>query len=199
MTQRLRFKPEERVEQILDEAARLIGVRGYYGFTIQDLAQRCGLTNGGLLHYFGSKEGLLIALLKDRDRRDGEVVTAMAGWERGDVAHSFQSVLDLLHATVERNHTQPELIRLFAVLQTEAMNEGHPAYDYFLAREANTLDAFTQLLTPHVAQPRSVARQVAAIMMGLEQQWLRADQGFDLVAEWDRAAANLFAFRMSAQ
>jgi hypothetical protein len=26
-------------------------------------------------------------------------------------------------------------------------------------------------------------------MQGLEKQWLRCDQGFDLVVEWDRGAA----------
>src|ERR1700741_5612700 len=76
---RVRAKPENRRAQILDEAIRLIGERGYNRFTIQELAQRCQLSNPGLLHYFGSKEDLLVALLEDRDRRAAEVVAGVAG------------------------------------------------------------------------------------------------------------------------
>jgi hypothetical protein len=47
------------------------------------------------------------------------------------------------------------------------------------------------LVAPHVAEPRSTARQIHALMDGLSLQWLREKQAFDLVAEWDRAIAML--------
>src|ERR1700741_3608955 len=62
---RRRMDPELRRQQILDEAIRLIGQLGYQGFTVQELALRCSLTKGGLLHYFGSKEQLLVAILEE--------------------------------------------------------------------------------------------------------------------------------------
>jgi AcrR family transcriptional regulator len=74
-----RIRPELRRAQILNEAVRLIGERGNYGFSIQELAQRRQLTNPGLLHYFGSKDKLLMALLEDRDRRDAEIIPGLAG------------------------------------------------------------------------------------------------------------------------
>lgn len=191
---RVRGKPEDRREQILAEATRLIGERGYYGFSIHELGQRCQLSNPGLLHYFGSKERLLIALLEDRDRRDAEVVTTAVGLaphEPLEAELTLKQVVDVLHATVVRNSTQPELVRLYAVLQAEAMNEGHPAHEYFLAREAAGLDAYARLVAPYVPEPLSMARHLAGLMLGLEQQWVRAGQTFDLVAEWDRAAARL--------
>src|ERR1700740_714871 len=76
---RVRAKPDDRRAQILDEATRLIGQRGYYGLGIRELSLRCQLTDAGLLHYFGSKEKLLTALLEDRDRRDAEIVAMRAG------------------------------------------------------------------------------------------------------------------------
>ncbi|CAN7469874.1 TetR/AcrR family transcriptional regulator [Phenylobacterium sp. LjRoot219] len=191
---RVRAKPEHRREQILDEAVRLIGELGYYGFTIQALAQRCQLSNPGLLHYFGSKEQLLVALLQDRDRRDAEAVTTIAGVIRqGDQepTPTLRQVLDLFRATVVRNASQPELVRLYAVLQAEALNSSHPAHGYFTARKARTIAAFSQMVAPYVGEPRSTALQLTAMMGGLEQEWLRADQGFDIVAEWDRVAAKL--------
>ena len=49
---------EERRARILEAATEIIGVRGYHAFVLQDLAKRCGLTNGGLLYHFTSKEQL---------------------------------------------------------------------------------------------------------------------------------------------
>jgi len=88
---------------------------------------------------------------------------------------------------------QPELARLYAVLQSESLDESHPAHDYFLRRQAMALDELTKSFAPHVANPRAKARQIHALMDGLSLQWLREKQGFDLVAEWDRAGAMLLA------
>ncbi len=74
-----RLPHAERRRQILDEAVLVIGRHGYYGFSIQDLADRCGLTVAGVLHHFRTKVGLLVALLEDRDRRDVEVAAEAAG------------------------------------------------------------------------------------------------------------------------
>jgi AcrR family transcriptional regulator len=190
---RVRAKPEVRREQILDQAMRLIGERGYYGFGIKELAQRCGLGNAGLLHHFGSKERLLISLLEDRDRKDLAAATSFLGWSRSTAGApiSLPQFRAVLRDTVQRNTRNPELIRLYAVLQAEALNHEHPAHDYFLKREVALLDAFISALSAHVAEPRSVARQLHAQWQGLEQQWLRADQGFDIVGEWERAVAKL--------
>lgn len=194
MERRVRAKPEVRREQILDQAMRLIGERGYYGFGIKELAQRCGLGNAGLLHHFGSKERLLISLLEDRDRKDHEAATSFLAWSRGAAEAgriSLGDFRDVLRDTVRRNSRQPELIRLYAILQAEALNHDHPAHDYFMRREVTVLDGFAYALAPYVTEPRSVARQLHAQWQGLEQQWLRADQGFDIVVEWERALSKL--------
>ena len=184
---------ELRREQILEHAARIVSQRGYYGFGIQELARDCGLTNGGLLYYFGSKEGLLIALLQDRDRRDTEAIAAAAGLSEHDSRKrlSLEEVIKLFRAMVKRNSAEPELVRLYTVLRAEALNRGHPAREYFLAREAKALEAFTQMVTPFVKHPSSTARQLLVFMNGLEEEWLRTDQGFELLTEWDRGVALL--------
>jgi AcrR family transcriptional regulator len=190
---RERLDRELRREQILEEATRIISQRGYNGFAIQELARRCGITNAGLLHYFESKERLLIGVLEDRDRRDLAAVHSIAGLtgleSPGDF--SLAELLKVLRAIVERNSTQLELVRLHVVLRAEALNQAHPARQYFLEREAAALLAFARMAAPHVAEPQSTARQLLALMSGLEEQWLRADHGFDLVAEWDRGVALL--------
>src|ERR1700751_3581873 len=95
---RVRAKPEDRRAQILDEATKLIGQRGYYGFGIRELAQRCEITDAGLLHHCGSKEKLLIAVLEARDRRDAEVVAPYAGIALGSAPQpelTYRQVVDL--------------------------------------------------------------------------------------------------------
>ena len=186
---------EVRRAQIVDEAIRVIGQRGYHGFTVQELAQRCALTNGGVLYHFGSKEKLLVAVLEERDRRIAETITpASAGFpsqKSGRREIPLTAALQVLRLIIARCVTQPELVRLYAVLQSESLDHTHPAHDYFLRREAMVLTEFTQIVAPHVAEPRSTARQIHALMDGLSLQWLREKQAFDLVAEWDRAIAML--------
>jgi AcrR family transcriptional regulator len=187
---RLRVDPEVQRRRIIGEAIGLIGQRGYHGFTIQSLAQRCGLTNGGLLYHFGSKEQLLVAMLQERDRREAEIIPAglrlKKKTSRG-FGYARADVLQVFGAITARTVEQPELLRLQIVLQAEALNHEHPAYDYFLQREGMVLDEFAKVLAGHTADPRSAARKILALMGGLEQQWIRSDQGFDLAAECGQA------------
>lgn len=191
---RTRLDADVRREQILEHATRLISQRGYNGFSVQELAQQCGLTNAGLLYYFGSKERLLIALLEDRDRHDKAAVTTMAGLSalrEPPKRLSLDAALKVFSAIVKRNTIQPELVRLYTVLRAEALSDGHPAQKYFVAREHAVLESFTKMVAGHVPHPRSTARQLMALMTGLQEQWLRADHDFDMVTEWERGAAQL--------
>ena len=183
-----------RREQIVDGAIRIIGERGYYGFTVQQIAEECGLTNGGLLYHFGSKEQLLLAVLQERDRREIAMVRSVAGpaaQEAGRSDSSLGAVLDLLRAIVARGTAEPELARLYTVLQPEALDPAHPAHDYFRARESMVLKSFAKMVAPHVAEPHSTARQIYALMDGLVLRWLWAGQAFNIVTEWDRTVAML--------
>jgi AcrR family transcriptional regulator len=192
---RTRDDPAVRRQRILDEAIRAIGQSGYQGFTVQELAQRCGLTNGGLLYHFGSKEQLLVAVLEERDRREAQNIPATVelvshGVRRQDLP--LAAVLEGMRLIMAGVAQHPELTRLYAVLQAESLDETHPAHDYFLRRQAMALDELTRSFAPHVARPRDTARQIHALMDGLSLQWLREKQAFNLVAEWGRVVARLF-------
>jgi hypothetical protein len=94
----------------------------------------------------------------------------------------------LCAALVERNAGQPEIVRLFAVLEAESLAPSHPAHGYFAARQQRTLAHLTELAHGDAV----LARQVAALMDGLQIQWLRAPETTDLIAEWKAAADLLF-------
>jgi TetR/AcrR family transcriptional regulator, cholesterol catabolism regulator len=58
----LRKRYDSKREAVVEAAARLFAQRGYHATTMHDLTEATGLTAGGLYHYIGSKEQLLIAI-----------------------------------------------------------------------------------------------------------------------------------------
>jgi AcrR family transcriptional regulator len=58
----LRDRYDRRQQRVVLEAAKVFAERGYDQTSIQDLADAIGLAAGGLYHYIGSKERLLISI-----------------------------------------------------------------------------------------------------------------------------------------
>jgi AcrR family transcriptional regulator len=63
---RQRMAPEERRGAILEAALSVFSDLGYTQATLNDVADRVGVTKGCLYHYFESKERLLLDLIQDR-------------------------------------------------------------------------------------------------------------------------------------
>ncbi len=57
-------KEEKRKMQIVQAAYDVIASKGYNNFTIDDIANKAGLSKGGVLYYFKTKEEILIHLLE---------------------------------------------------------------------------------------------------------------------------------------
>lgn len=191
-----RSDPELRRRLILDEAIQTISERGYFGFRIQDLARRCGLTNGGLLYHFASKEELLLAVLDECERREIIALREASGidpLQRGAAPLTLPEVKAVLGAIVARGAEQLEIVRLLHILSAEALNEGHPAHRYFVDRERRVVRSFADMVRPFTENPESMARRILALAGGLEVQWLRSGCTFNLAEEWDRAVTEVFA------
>jgi AcrR family transcriptional regulator len=61
-----RTQSERRAEtraRLLQAARRLFAERGYHAASLDHVSARAGCTKGALYHHFGSKEGLLLALI----------------------------------------------------------------------------------------------------------------------------------------
>ncbi|GAA1629853.1 TetR/AcrR family transcriptional regulator [Actinoplanes couchii] len=190
---RSRLPAAERRRQILEMTTKLIAERGFWGLSMQDVADGCGLTVPGMLHHVGSKDSLLVAVLEYRDEQDALSLAEKLGrpvhqlWSDGRI-----TLPEVCTAVVARNAGQPEIVRLFAVLEAESLAPGHPAYDYFRLRQSTTLNQFAGLADSGVTDPHGLAVQVVAMMDGLQIQWLREPSTFDLVKAWEAAAARLF-------
>lgn len=61
---RTRMDPDVRRERVLTAARKLFELHPYDQLTTQRLADGCGVSEGLLFHYFGSKRGLYIACLE---------------------------------------------------------------------------------------------------------------------------------------
>lgn len=196
---RSRLPAAQRRRQIMEATCELIADRGFWGLSMQDVADQCGLTVPGLLHYVGSKAGLLVAVLAHRDIEDARSLRVELGGGEDEMPDEWSDggpkdvdLRQLCAATVRRNARQPEIVRLFAVLEIEALSPSHPAHDYFAARQARAVTSFAELAGDLTDRPEVLARQIVAMMDGLQVQWLRGPQTIDLVEEWEVAAETLF-------
>lgn len=192
---RVRMEAASRRAMIVDEATQLIHEKGYYNFSVQDLAERCGLTNAGLMHHFGTKEEILACVLRARDERDAAAAGVLtADYTAGrqlPTELSLEQAFDVVRRLVERNVQQAELLRLHAVLRNEALSPEHPAHDFFRDRDSNAIAFYAEIFAASVKDPESFARHVLALIDGLEVQWLRASDEVDLWAEVEQGIESL--------
>lgn len=148
----------ERRRAIVDAAIAHFAREGYRGTGIATIAEAAGVTTGGLLHHFGSKEGLLVEVLRERDR---QAIQAFA--DAGDtVADYLQSWVDV----ASWNEDRADLTMLYTVLHAEALDPEHPAHEYMQERNAQV-----------------VALLRGALQRGVDTGELRADIDVKVKAE----------------
>lgn len=174
---------EARKEQILDVALKSFAENGFHKSSIAEIADLCGLSQPGLLHHFPTKAALLAAVLEYRDRLDGQRI------EFGEPLHG-PDALRRLARLVEYNTHVPGLVQLFTVVTGEAVTDDHPAHAWAAARyrtlEQTVAEALDGGIVDGTIRPgvdtKAVARQVAAMMDGLQLQWLLDPETVDMAA-----------------
>jgi AcrR family transcriptional regulator len=194
---RTRLSREQRLSMILEVAARQVAARGYFGLSLQGVADEVGITQPGLLHYIGSKEGLLRLLVEQRyDRRYDPDVFLAAGAPGSDHPEgpSFPAYLRYLVAS---NAADPELIRLYMVLGTEASSPDHPAHAYFDGRPDHVWELYSQTdwrLPPTIGGWETMRDLVELAIEAMDGMQIRAFRSppIDMVAEWAKFERVLF-------
>lgn len=84
-------RSDNRLSQILDEAAHLFGERGYHATSIRDVAAAVGMLPGSLYYHFESKEDLLIAVYEKGIKHISDAVIELISgqtdpWKRLEAA-----------------------------------------------------------------------------------------------------------------
>lgn len=190
-----RRRAEDRREQIIDEALKTFADNGYRNASIAEIAERCGLSQPGLLHYFPNKAALLSAVLDYRDRLDYERL----GFNQP--FHGKEALLRLAQL-VEHNMHVPGLVRLFTVLTSEAVTADHPAHEWALNRYRTVTTYLADALDSGKADGSvraeidspTVARQVLAMMDGLQLQWLVDPETVDMAVLFRAYIDELIAY-----
>ncbi|MFE0700585.1 substrate-binding domain-containing protein [Streptomyces sp. NPDC058872] len=176
-------KSAERRHEILEAAVTAFARGGHRGASIREISELVGMSAPGLLHHFGSKEALLIEVLRHRDELD-----LGAGYPGG---RSGLEALLWLVERMRRNEDRKGLVELYCVLSAEAASPDHPAHAYFVQRYEWLRDytalAYEALdergaLRPGV-RPASAARSTIAVMDGLQVQWLLNPAAVDMAEE----------------
>jgi AcrR family transcriptional regulator len=162
-------------EEILTRALDVIAREGYGGASIKELADAVGLSQAGLLHYFGSKEELFTAILRKRDEVDAAQfgLRDSSGADMPEVRTRFLEV-------IRHNADVPGLVELFARLSVDAADPAHPAHQFFVTRGESLREFFATAIS---AQQESgaitdrvdadtLARIFQAVADGLQVQWM---------------------------
>ncbi|WP_100812795.1 MULTISPECIES: TetR/AcrR family transcriptional regulator [unclassified Microbacterium] len=181
-------------EEILTTALEVIAREGLRRTSVRELAGAAGLSQAGLLHYFGSKEELYTAILRKRDELDGERFAtlrgapALAGDDEGTGGSAtrsaedgradavFASFLDI----IRRNAGVPGLVQLFAHLSVDAATPEHAAHEFFIDRRRYVGELLAPAISELQAEGRivdtvpaaSLATIVHALADGLQTHWL---------------------------
>lgn len=165
---------DARRESILAAAYEHFARYGYHGASLRDIAAAAGISHAGLRHHFATKEGLLLAVLEERERRAVEASAGRVG---------VDSLVDL----VAHNISTRGLVELFAVLAPQAAHEDHPAHEFFVERYRRVRDLIATHI--HAAQgsgampgvdAQAAASLIVALMDGIQVQWLIEPENTDM-------------------
>jgi AcrR family transcriptional regulator len=147
---------EQSRELILDATERLMATRGYAATSISDIRKACGLPPSSIYWHFGSKEGVLAAVM---ERGADRFFAAIPTSEDTEAQLAVLSALQSQH---------PDFLRLFYMLSLERSDD--PSVAAVIRRVRDTAitrfrNAITQLLPADA--PRSTAQRVVAELTAL--------------------------------
>jgi AcrR family transcriptional regulator len=168
----------EKRQRILEAAMSIFATRGYNNGSLVEIGEAAGVSHTGVMHHFGSKDQLLIAMLEYRDDSD---VAELEGKHIPDGAALFEHLV----RTVRLNTERPGVVQLYTVLSADSVTDGHPAQEYFRARFVGLRDMVKGALrdvAPTASDTRIdvAASTIIATMDGLQVQWLLDPEAVDM-------------------
>jgi AcrR family transcriptional regulator len=178
-------------ERILDAAVATFAEQGYEGASLARIAETVGLSQPGVLHHFGSKRALLMAVLQRRDEVDRNEFEV----HRAEGLRALDHLVQLMDV----NATIPGMIRSFSAVTGEAVAEQHPAREYFHRRydriRTDLADALDRGIASGEIRPdvdcTQIAAEIFALMDGLQIQWLHDPATVDMVEIFKNYIARL--------
>ncbi|HEV7722977.1 MAG TPA: TetR/AcrR family transcriptional regulator [Iamia sp.] len=165
----------ERRRAIVAAATEHFAREGYRGTGIAAIAKAAGVTTGGVLHHFGSKEGLLVAVLQQRDR------DALTAFEAAPPTTAADE-LDRWVAVAAWTEDRAAVAALHTVLLAESIAEDHPARGFFLERNRAVVEVLAGTLRRGIDRGElgadldvaAKAAELHALIEGIHLVWLHS-------------------------
>ena len=107
-------------EAVLDAAERLMAEQGYEAATVSALVEEAGIPPSSIYHYFGSKEGVLLAVMQRGADRFFRALPDLDRRQGSQVQH-LRALVDTSAATLERH---PDFLRILVVMAAQPVNAG---------------------------------------------------------------------------
>ena len=168
---------------LVENAIKVFGEHGFRGGSLRMIAESIGAPASQIINHFGSKDGLLTAVL---DHWDSQQVP------EGD--HTGLAYVEMLRPRMAYSRDNPAWVEFFLTLGSEATAADHPAHAYFVDRYSHIADrlqeeilraaANGEIAPLSAAAARVEAQRLSAMMDGLQLQWL-LDRELDLVGAFN--------------
>ena len=158
-----------RRQEILDRAIEVFRERGADGTSLRRIAQMIGVSHAALLHYFDSREQLLVAVYEHAES------------QRDTSEDKSESGVDVLVQAAKINVGVPGMVELYTTLVAAALAaEGTPSNIFFRDRFARVRNDLAERFTAEQAagrlrddvEPADMAALFVAASDGLQIQWL---------------------------
>jgi AcrR family transcriptional regulator len=107
-------------EAVLEAAERLMAEQGYEAATVAALVKEAGVPPSSIYHYFGSKEGVLLAVMERGAERFFEALPEVDR-RIGSQAEHVRTVVQTVAETLERD---PDFLRILVVMAAQPFNAG---------------------------------------------------------------------------
>jgi AcrR family transcriptional regulator len=181
-----------RRRQIIESATAQFASRGVDGTSLRTLGDAIGVSHATLRHYFASRDELLVEVYRAHEEQGARGGDEAGGDETGDGgggAVGAGGAVELMAASADRNRSIPGLVRLYATLTTDALQEHHPVPQEFIrerfaaVRERLAASIREGQAAGRIAtdiDPVDAAALVIAASDGLQVQWLLAPDEVDV-------------------
>lgn len=159
-----------RRKEILDRAIEVFAERGADGTSLRKIGEAIGVSHAALLHYFDSREQLLIAVYEHAENRRHR---AEAGLVRSAVEVLADAALD--------NVREPGMVQLYTTLVAAAVEAGNEiSREHFSKRFAALRESLAESFRSDQqagtiradVDPHEIAALLIAASDGLQIQWL---------------------------
>ncbi|MFJ4172239.1 TetR/AcrR family transcriptional regulator [Paenarthrobacter sp. NPDC089714] len=169
-------KGVQRRQEILDRTLDVVAHRGIEATSLRAIGEAIGISHGTLLHYFESREALLLEVLRERDTI---AQAALSG---------IDQVFPWLESGANNNAKDPAMVALYTTLLATAVEAGNESARAFFAERFKSVRAdLSGRLRAELAasgrHPEADLDQVASLIMaafdGLQIQWL-LDRDIDI-------------------